>query len=230
MPVLRAACATWRRRSHRAKLRPVSYVHILATIAIFVAWALLHSVTAARPVKRWVRQQVGERVYDGFYRLFYNVLSVLTILPLLYVLARWVPSTVLWRVPPPLNLLFILAQVVGVGALAVSLLQTDVLRFAGLRQVLRFARGEARPDPPEPFVRSGLYGLVRHPLYFFSLLIIWFTPVMTLNALLFDLLATVYFVLGAWHEERRLLRQFGDTYRRYRREVPSFIPFLHLPW
>lgn len=203
---------------------------LLGTVAIFALWAVLHSITAARPVKRWVRRQVGERVFDGFYRLFYNVLSVVTILPLLYALALWIPSTVLWRVPPPLNLLFILVQIVGLGGLAVSFLQTDFLRFAGLRQVMRFARGEAQPDPPEPFVRGGVYGLVRHPLYLFSLAVIWFTPLMTFNALLFDILATVYFVLGAWHEERRLLREFGEKYRRYRQEVPAFIPFLRLPW
>ena len=44
---------------------------------------------------------------------------------------------------------------------------------------------------------DGVYGLVRHPLYFFSLLVLWFTPQMTLHWLVFVILATVYFLVGS---------------------------------
>jgi len=176
-------------------------------------------------VKGWVRHKVGRRAYDGFYRLAYNLFSVLSILPLLYLLATQIPAAVLWRVPAPLSFLFGAVQVVGLAGLALSLLQTDVLGFAGVRQALRYLRGAQEPDPPGAFVRSGAYALVRHPLYLFSMLLLWFTPLMTVNALLFDLLATIYFLLGAIHEERRLLAEFGEAYRTYRREVPAFLPW-----
>lgn len=38
------------------------------------------------------------------------------------------------------------------------------------------------------------------------------------------LLATIYFYVGALHEEKRLATTFGDTYRQYREEVPAFLP------
>ena len=194
-------------------------------VLAFLFWALLHSVTAARPVKLWVRRQIGARAYAGFYRLVYNVVALISLLPVLYLLAVVVPATVLWRMPAPFSFLFFLIQGIGLVGLLVSVWQTDVWRFTGLRQLIRYLKGAPDPEPPAAFVRSGTYALVRHPLYFFSLLVIWFTPLMTFNTLLFNVLATVYFYAGAVHEEQRLLAAFGETYRRYRKEVPSFVPF-----
>lgn len=198
---------------------------LLWTILAFVLWAVVHSITASRSLKRWVRRRSGQRAYDGFYRLAYNLFSVVSILPLLYLLATRVPSTRLWRMPAPWSFLFVALQIVALAGLAVSLLQTDVWRFAGVRQALRYLRGAEDPDPPGTFVQSGTYRLVRHPLYVFSMLFIWFTPLMTLNTLVFNVLATVYFLAGALHEEQRLLAEFGERYTRYREDVPAFLPW-----
>jgi hypothetical protein len=35
---------------------------------------------------------------------------------------------------------------------------------------------------------------------------------------------TAYLILGAKLEERKLIVKFGDRYRRYRQQVPAFIP------
>lgn len=198
---------------------------ILLTAGAFLLWALVHSLTAARQLKSWVRERIGQRAYDGFYRLAYNLFSVFSILPLLYLLATRVPSTVLWRVRVPLNWLFAGIQLVGLIGLGASLWQTDVWRFAGVKQALRYLQGADDPDPPGAFVQTGVYGLVRHPLYFFSMLFIWFTRVMTVNVLLFNVLASIYFFVGALHEERRLLAEFGEAYRYYREKVPGFWPW-----
>jgi methanethiol S-methyltransferase len=197
----------------------------LLLLVTFVVWALGHSLTAARPVKRLVRQAVGERAYAGFYRFVYNVVSLLTFLPVLYVLAFYVPATVIWSVPLPWAWLMLGVQGVGLLGLLISLFYTNAFSFLGLRQVWRYLQGVPDPDPPARFVSTGPYALVRHPLYLFSMLALWFTPVLTLNILLFNLLATLYFWLGSWHEERRLLAEFGRQYRHYQHKVPSFFPW-----
>lgn len=202
----------------------MDYTWLLWIGGAFVVWALLHSVTAARGVKAWVRRRWGQRAYDGFYRLAYNLFSVVSILPLLYLLATRAPSTVLWRVRVPWLFLMLLVQGLGMLGLIISVLQTDVWRFLGVRQALRYLQGAEDPDPPAQFVETGAYGLVRHPLYLFSMMVIWFTPLMTVGTLLFNLLATVYFWVGSLHEERRLEREFGEAYRAYREKVPGFLP------
>jgi protein-S-isoprenylcysteine O-methyltransferase Ste14 len=73
-------------------------------------------------------------------------------------------------------------------------------------------------------VTRGSYAYVRHPLYFFSLLLIWFLPIMTLSALLFSSMATLYFWIGSIYEERRLSATFGDAYSQYKQRVPRLIP------
>ena len=69
---------------------------------------------------------------------------------------------------------------------------------------------------------------MRHPLYTFSMLLIWFMPTMSVNLLIFNILATLYFVIGSIIEERRLTVDFGEAYTSYKREVSRFIPYFGL--
>ena len=49
---------------------------------------------------------------------------------------------------------------------------------------------------------------------------------MTINLLVFNVLATVYFYIGALHEERSLKEEFGPEYEDYRKRVPMILPRL----
>lgn len=190
----------------------------------FILWALLHSITASRRVKAVVRHRVGDRVYAAWYRVFYNVFAFITILPVFYILWTQVPGTVLWQIPQPWSYAAVAVQVVGLLGLAASLWQTDIWEFVGLRQAWRFLQGQEELTLPPKLVTAGTYALVRHPLYFFSMLLLWFNPVMTLNSFFFNLLATGYFWAGSRVEERRLADFFGEQYTQYRRRVPGLFP------
>ncbi len=92
----------------------------------------------------------------------------------------------------------------------------------GLRPVLDRLRG--RPPGRMPLTAKGAYRMVRHPLYLFSILMIWSSPDLTTDRLMFNILWTVWIVIGAHLEERDLVAEFGDTYRNYQREVPMLMP------
>ncbi|NDJ62680.1 MAG: isoprenylcysteine carboxylmethyltransferase family protein, partial [Chloroflexi bacterium] len=125
------------------------------------------------------------------------------------------------------GLVFALAvQIVGFAGLMISLLQIDLGQFTGLSQVLAYLNGERLPLPTEPLQTGGVYRLVRHPLYLFSLLLIWPMPIMTEALLAFNLVSTWYFAIGSLLEERRMLALFGDEYAEYRQRVPWLIPFV----
>jgi protein-S-isoprenylcysteine O-methyltransferase Ste14 len=94
----------------------------------------------------------------------------------------------------------------------------------GLRQVWRELRGQ--PQTALRFTTPGPYRLVRHPLYVGWLFAFWMTPVMTFAHLLFSLATTAYILLAIQFEERDLVREFGDTYEDYRRNVPMLVPSL----
>ena len=190
----------------------------------FVIWAVVHSVTAASSTKTAFREQFGDRAYQGLYRLLYNLVSIVTFLPILYILWTQIPQLTLWIIPTPWRYISMIIQFIALLGLAFSALQTDIFSFIGLRPAVRFLQGAADPAVPDRFVTTGTYRWVRHPLYFFSLLFIWLSPVMTLGSLLFNVLATLYFWIGSIYEERRLLATFGESYQEYRHGVPRLLP------
>ena len=108
-------------------------------------------------------------------------------------------------------------QLLAALMLFVAFLQTDSLSFVGLRQLF-----ETRESGQ--LVTRGLYRVVRHPLYTFGLLFIWLTPTVSQNSLTVYIGATIYTLVGAFFEERKLLRDFGDAYAEYRRITPMLIP------
>jgi protein-S-isoprenylcysteine O-methyltransferase Ste14 len=190
----------------------------------FAAWAVVHSFTASLWFKQVARRWMGDRGYDGLYRLLYNLLAFITFIPVLYFSAALLPQGELWVIPQPFNLIFVAIQLAAAIGLLISALQTDLMRFAGVGQALRYIRGDEEINPPPRLVTAGAYGLVRHPLYSLSLLFLWITPIMTWSILLFNIAATLYFWIGSIYEERRLTAIFGDEYLVYKQKVPRLFP------
>jgi len=77
---------------------------------------------------------------------------------------------------------------------------------------------------PVSFTVKGPYRWIRHPLYFFTLIMIWSCPHLTADRLLFNVLWTIWLVVGSIFEERDLVRVFGNEYREYQLKVPMLIP------
>jgi len=83
-------------------------------------------------------------------------------------------------------------------------------------------------DGKRELVTHGPFSYVRHPLYATLLLtappvlIIWFSDlVFVVPWVVILALSHVIVIL----EERKLIQQFGDHYRQYRKYVPALIPF-----
>lgn len=196
---------------------------MLSVLVGMLLYGLLHSVLAGQNIKMAVRHRLGERVYHGFYRLGFNLVALVTILPIiLLVLLR--PGDTVWQINAPWSIVFMLVQGVGLVGLTVSIFQIDWLRFAGLRQAWAYLNGDSLPLPPEQLHTGGLYGLVRHPLYLFSLLLIWPVSTMSEAYLGFCIGATIYFIIGSYFEEKRMIRVFGDIYTQYQARVPWLLP------
>lgn len=194
---------------------------VLYLIAGVCAFSLLHSFTASVALKQWMRDAVGSRIHDGWYRVAYNALSLVTLLPLLIISLR--PSTILWSVGEALAIVFRMIEFAGVAGIVVSLKLIDWKSFIGVRQILQYFRPKITVAT-DTLVTTGPYRFVRHPLYFFSLLVIWFVPVMTINWMIFSVGVSLYFFIGSFYEESKMVHQFGDPYRRYQQRVPRLLP------
>lgn len=185
-------------------------------------WGFLHSLFAAMKFKAFVLRAFGPGI-ERFYRLGYNLFAGISFVAVLAV-AALTPDRNLYLVPFPWVLLMILGEFLAVGALVVGFLQTDAWDFLGLRQVA----GIETKRPPK-LVTRGLYRYVRHPLYTAGMVFIWLMPLMTVRVLAIDLALTVYVIVGAYFEERKLRCEFGQDYADYVAVTPMFIPFLKKP-
>ncbi|MGD0021977.1 MAG: isoprenylcysteine carboxylmethyltransferase family protein [Smithellaceae bacterium] len=93
----------------------------------------------------------------------------------------------------------------------------------GIKGVLDYGR-DRKPQPGAFRVR-GPYRWVRHPLYLFVLVMIWSSPNLTKDRLLFNILWSAWIIVGTLLEERDLVEQFGGAYRDYQQKVPMLFPF-----
>jgi protein-S-isoprenylcysteine O-methyltransferase Ste14 len=192
-------------------------VSSLVLIFAIVLWGFVHSLLVTPGTRARVRQWFGAGS-DRWYRLAYNIFSIVTFMPILG-LGAMDPGETLYVIPPPWSYLALAGQLLAVAALGVGLLQTGLWTFLGFEQLLvKSKEGNAQ------MVTGGLYRWVRHPLYTAGLVFIWLTPVMTVNLLVLNIGLTIYLVVGAIFEERKLVREFGAAYRDYQENVPMLIP------
>jgi len=171
-------------------------------------YGAVHSLLASLPIKAWGQERFGDP-FARFYRLSYNVFAILSFLPIL-ALPAFLPDHILYTIPVPWVFMSIFIQGLAAIALLVGLVQTGVWSFLGLEQLISPPTQEA-----DRLVIHGLYRWVRHPLYTAGLVLIWFTPVMTVNILALNLGLSIYIVVGAYLEERKLVAEFGQPYRAY---------------
>ncbi len=128
--------------------------------------------------------------------------------------------------PPPWSYLILTGRVASIAGVLYAISLTDAWEFLGLRQA-GLAPARRGAGGTMGLITSGLYGRVRHPMYFFTLGILWFAPEMTVLRLALYTTFTIYLCVGSRFEERRMVRWFGDAYLEYRRRVPGLVPF---PW
>jgi methanethiol S-methyltransferase len=186
----------------------------------WIAYCALHSALASLVVKRRLAAYWPNLM--PYYRLVFNVLASLLLLPILW-LTYHAPEPILWRWQGVAAWLANGLALVAIFGFWLSLKSYDMQEFLGLRQLQLHVR---KVEDQEHFHLSPLHRFVRHPWYFFGLVLIW-TRDMSVTTLLSSVFITLYFIVGSRLEEKKLLVYHGDIYRRYMARVPGLIP---LPW
>ncbi len=191
------------------------------TIYLIVAsllWGVVHSILASHAAKDLIRRISGPLAFDRLYRFSYNFFSLASLFPIAAMLLTF-PDKPLYSIASPWIYVTSVIQGLAVIMLIATLMQTDPLDFLGLRQLT-----EIGGNKPPVLVTDGWYAYVRHPLYLGILILFWLVPEMTVNRLAVIAALSIYLVIGAYFEERKLLKDFGDEYAEYRARTPMIIP------
>ncbi|MGV3531465.1 MAG: methyltransferase family protein [Chthoniobacteraceae bacterium] len=221
------------KRHDRTTTRP--HGSPLATVALAVVYALVHSGLASLPAKQAFERIAGTRARNGLYRPFFIVQAVVTTVAAVLVFRR-LPDRDLYRAPWPWSGLLRLVQVASLALLGSAVKVVGFRRLTGLAQICPFLRGEHPAREPEaqgpPRARDGQpdargpFRFIRHPDNLPIITLLWSFPRMTANRAIIALISSVYAVLGSWHEDARLRRAYGASFDRYARTTPLFIPRL----
>lgn len=194
--------------------------HASALAAAWSGYFLLHSLLASLRAKRWAARR-WPRAMAG-YRLAYNAVAVLLLAVPLGLL--WAdPGPALWRREGMFRWVTDALALAAIGGFLLSLRWYDGAEFLGIRQWRERAH---RVEDLERFHLSPFHRYVRHPWYFFGLVIIWSRD-MTAGWLVTCVMVTLYLWIGSRLEEQKLVVYHGEVYRRYRERVPGLVP---LPW
>jgi len=193
---------------------------LIVLTASWVVYGVIHSLLASERAKHLAKKTFPNRFRA--YRLVYNLLAGLLLLVPLGLMARY-PGELLWRWPGELRWIMDGAAIAALAGFAFSLRMYDNAEFLGLRQ-LSCPPHEAGATPPMSL--SMAHRFVRHPWYFYGLVIVW-TREMNAALLTSAIMITLYLIIGSCLEERKLVACYGEAYRDYKRHVPTLIP---RPW
>lgn len=183
-----------------------------------LAFFIQHSTMIRSSFRRWLAKSIGKDYHGAVFTIASGVV-------LLMLVVFWQKSVHLLTSPQGilrwlLHTVFFLS-IVGFHWGTRALGSFDPF---GLSPILNSIRGK-EPPPPMPFTVRGPYRWVRHPLYFFCLLMIWSCADLSLDRLIHNVLWTAWIVVGSVLEERDLVASFGEEYSNYKREVPMLIPW-----
>ena len=186
---------------------------------LWIIWCALHSgmisVTTTGYLKRWL----GKRF--RIYRLVFNLVAIVTVIPVM-VYEQQLRGPMLFRWEGFLILFQVILLISAILLFLAGARHYDLLQFSGVRQIKTGSSHNALTETGE-LDTTGILDITRHPWYLGGILIVW-TRDIDISALVANIILTLYFIVGTVLEERKLLIEYGDDYRRYQEKVSMLIP------
>ena len=144
-------------------------------------------------------------------------------LQLLVLFTLWTPSGIVWfEAEGPLRWAFGAAYATAWLLLAKASFDAGPEVQSGLLGWWSLLRDRAPKFPPMP--QTGLFRVIRQPIYAAFALTLWTVPTWTPDQLLLATVLTGYCLLGPLHKERRFDAMFGERWRAYRARTPYWLP------
>jgi protein-S-isoprenylcysteine O-methyltransferase Ste14 len=198
---------------------------IVLAATVWAYWACVGAMTIR--VRRRTRKLSGIVPSQGVEQLMWAVWVPLVVLWMVLPYVAAGASSLPWQLPAfaremPMLLLRWLAAGVGLACLGLSI--------HCWRRMGRNWRMAIAPDQQTELVTTGLYRLVRHPIYALSILLMVCTVLVvpTAPVLVMALVHIGLMLAKARNEERFLAGRHGAVYQRYMQRTGRFVPRLRV--
>jgi len=193
----------------------------IVTPSLWIGYCALHSYLISIGFTNLMRRTF--RSYYAFYRLFYVMISLILLVPVIKYTGQ-VDTKVIITYGYSLS---IIRYACIAGSLAIFFhaffFSYSSLSFIGIRQILNFKKTPDK-DSSIDITQNGLLGIIRHPMYFATLVLLWCGTCRVMDIII-NAILTIYVIIGTMLEERKLVLEYGDKYVKYQQAVPMLIPF-----
>jgi protein-S-isoprenylcysteine O-methyltransferase Ste14 len=193
--------------------------YLLAAL-LWILWCALHSTLITVTVTNYMRKKLGDQF--RFYRLFYNIVSFVTLIPLVYY-SNSIKEAPFFRWEGYLVIVKYLLFVTGISLFVAGGRHYSLSDLLGIHQI-KTGRANQAVCGYATLNTSGILSMIRHPWYTGGILLVWASD-LSLSTLLINTIISAYFVIGTFLEEKKLLLEFGEQYREYQRNVSMFFPY-----
>ena len=196
-----------------------SFINILIALSLTSLFAVQHTIMARESFKVKITKLIPVSAERALFVLLTGVI-------LWAILILWpVNSEIIWAVDSGfLSKAIYGFAIFGWAYLFIASFAINHFELFGLEQVYRYLKG--KDCEKVPFKERLMYKFDRHPIMTGAIIGMWATPVMRLDHLIFSIMFTIYIVIGVSIEERDLIRQWGDSYRSYKKRVKSIVPII----
>jgi protein-S-isoprenylcysteine O-methyltransferase Ste14 len=189
-------------------------------VVLWITFCAMHSALISTTFTNILKQKVGNAY--RFHRLFYNIFSIVTLIPVvLYTLSIKQQPFFVWD-GYLLPLKYIL-MATGIIFFIMGAKRYSFSQFAGIRQIGK-GIDQKLINKTGKLSSKGILGAVRHPLYAALFPLIWARNI-DITFFIVNIMLSAYLIIGTILEERKLVLEFGDTYREYQQKVSMLFPF-----
>lgn len=201
-------------------MESIEYPKYVMLSLLVIAWCVLHSAMISVSVTEYFKKCLGSEF--RFYRLFFNLISFLTLIPVA-LFAYSIRAETIFHWDGYMRIGQVLLLVVAVLLFFLGGRHYNARQVLGIKQIKEGTLNKAISDTGE-LDTSGVLGITRHPWYLATILLIWARQ-MDASVLFVNVILTSYLIVGTVLEEKKLIREFGEKYEAYQDRVSMLIPF-----
>jgi protein-S-isoprenylcysteine O-methyltransferase Ste14 len=183
-------------------------------------WCALHSILISVTVTRFLHKHASS--YVRFFRILFNIIALLTLLPVI-LYQRSLATRPFFNWDGYFHLVQIAMIILGILCFYLGARKYDAGLFLGITQI-KDDRSPNSLNSAGMLDTSGIHAVIRHPWYTGLLLVLWARP-LDISTVIINVIFSLYLIVGTWLEERKLVMEYGDSYRAYQKNVSMLLPF-----